>query len=104
MIRSLLRNYLLNPLALGKIVAHLPQFLLLFYRLLRDNRVPLLTRMVPVLGLLLLIFPPNLEVEMIPMLGELDALVIILLTLKLFVWLCPPDVVREHVGRISHAA
>jgi hypothetical protein len=24
------------------------------------------------------------------------------ITLKLFVWLCPPDVVREHVARIAH--
>jgi hypothetical protein len=26
------------------------------------------------------------------------------LKMKLFVWLCPPDVVREHVARIAHRA
>jgi hypothetical protein len=38
---------------------------------------------------------------MIPIVGELDWLVIAYLSLKVFIWLCPPDVVREHVIQIG---
>jgi len=66
--------------------------------------VPGLVKLVPILGVILAISPPNLELEIIPVFGELDFLLIVFLALKLFVWLCPPDVVREHVARIAHRA
>jgi hypothetical protein len=101
-LRDVLRPHFLNPLRLTRILAYLPQFVRLFYRLMADPRVSWLVKLVPALGLLLAISPPNLELEIIPVLGELDFLIVIILTLKLFVWLCPPDVVREHVARIAH--
>jgi uncharacterized membrane protein YkvA (DUF1232 family) len=101
-LRDVLRPHFLNPVRLGRIVAYLPQFVRLFYRLFSDPRVPILVKLVPVLGLVLAISPPNLELEIIPVLGELDFVLIMLVALKVFVWLCPPDVVREHVARIAH--
>ena len=99
--RSFLRMQLLDPLKLRGIIAYLPQFARLFWRLMQDARVPLTTRCVPLLGLIALISPPALELDAIPIIGELDWMVVGYLTLKLFIWLCPPDVVREHVGRIA---
>ncbi len=101
-LRDVLRPHLLNPIRLTRIVAFLPQFARLFYRLFTDARVPRLVKLVPVLGLFLAISPPNLELEIIPVFGELDFLLIAFVTLKVFIWLCPPDVVREHVARIAH--
>ena len=101
---DIMRLRLASPATVGKFIAYLPQFIRLFWRLMKDRRVSLLTKMVPLLGLLLLISPPLLELDMIPIVGELDAIVVIGLALKLFVWLCPPDVVREHVARIAHGA
>jgi hypothetical protein len=103
-LRDVLRPHFLNPVRLTRMLAYFPQFVRLFYRLFTDPRVPRLVKLVPVLGLLLALSPPNLELEIIPVLGELDFLLIIFITLKVFVWLCPPDVVREHVARISHRA
>jgi len=103
-LRDVLRPHILNPVRLTRLLAYLPQFVRLFYALLRDPRVPRLVKLVPALGLMVALSPPNLELEIIPVLGEMDFLLIVFITLKLFVWLCPPDVVREHVARIAHRA
>jgi len=101
---DIMRLRMAGPATLGKFLTYLPQFIRLFYRLIHDKRVSLLTKAVPLMGLLVLLSPPLLELDLIPFVGELDTIVVIGLTLKLFVWLCPPDVVREHVERISHGA
>lgn len=103
-IRDALRPHILNPVRLTRLLAYLPQFVRLFYALLTDCRVPRLVKLVPALGLMVALSPPNLELEIIPVLGEMDFLLIMFISLKIFVWLCPPDVVREHVARIAHRA
>jgi hypothetical protein len=90
-----------GPLQVGRLVIFLPQFLRLFYRLINDARVPMLAKLVPVMGLLLLLTPPALELDLVPIVGELDWLLVGYLSLKVFIWLCPPDVVREQVSRIA---
>jgi hypothetical protein len=91
----------LGPMQLSRLVMFLPQFVRLFYRLITDERVPMLAKMVPWMGLLLMLTPPALELDMIPIIGELDWILIGYLSLKVFIWLCPPDVVREHVSQIG---
>ncbi len=68
---------------------------------MKDPRVPLLAKAVPFLGLLLLVTPPALELDLVPLVGELDWLLVIFISLKVFIWLCPPEVVREHVTRVA---
>jgi hypothetical protein len=68
---------------------------------MKDARVPILAKMVPVLGFLLMLSPPAIELDMVPIIGELDWLLIAIVALKVFIWLSPPDVVREHVSRIA---
>ncbi len=80
---------------------YLPQFVRVFYRLMGDARVSLLAKSVPVLAVLLMLTPPALELDFIPLVGELDWLLVGYLTLKIFIWLCPPDIVREHVSQIA---
>ncbi|MFZ0245197.1 hypothetical protein [Candidatus Binatus sp.] len=101
MFRSMLRMQFLSPMQLSRLVMYLPQFVRLFYRLITDERVPMLAKMVPWMGLLLMLTPPALELDMIPIVGELDWILIGYLSLKVFIWLCPPDVVREHVSQIG---
>jgi len=91
----------LGPMQLSRLVMFLPQFVRLFYRLITDERVPMLAKMVPAMGLLLMLTPPALELDMIPIIGELDWILIGYLSLKVFIWLCPLDVVREHVSQIG---
>jgi len=101
MFRSLLRMQLFSPVQLSRMVIYLPQFVRVFFRLMADSRVGVLAKLVPVLAVLLMFTPPAIELDFIPVIGELDWLLVGFLTLKLFVWLCPPHVVREHVSRIA---
>jgi hypothetical protein len=95
---------LLSPGRMGGFIMHLPSFARVFYRLMIDQRVSPLAKLVPPLGLLLLFTPPALELDFVPLVGELDWLLVIFITLKVFIWLCPSDVVREHVARVAHRA
>jgi hypothetical protein len=104
MFGRLLRMQLMNPLRMRGFIMHLPSFIKLFYRLMKDARVSFIAKLVPVLGLVLLLSPPALELDFIPLIGELDWLIVGYITLKIFLWLCPPEVVREHVGRITQGA
>ncbi len=101
MFRSILRMQLLSPLQLTRLVAYLPQFVRVFWRLMLDERVSLLAKMVPALAVALMLTPPALELDLVPIVGELDWVLVGYLALKVFVWLCPPEVVREHVSRIA---
>ncbi|HKN01943.1 MAG TPA: hypothetical protein VJX23_15610 [Candidatus Binataceae bacterium] len=92
---------LLPPLQMGRLVAFMPQFVRVFWRLMKDERVSLLAKMVPVLAFLLMLSPPAIELDFIPIVGELDWILVAIAALKVFIWLSPPDVVREHVSRIA---
>jgi uncharacterized membrane protein YkvA (DUF1232 family) len=70
----------------------------LAWRLLRDARVPGWAKLIPIAGLLYLLSPIDLIPEaMLPVLGEVDDVVLLLLAVKLFIDLSPPGVVREHL-------
>ena len=96
-----LRMRLLPPLQMSRMVAYLPHFVRLFIALMRDSRVSLLAKLVPVLALLLMLSPPAIELDIVPVLGEIGWLVVGIVAFKLVVWLSPPEVVREHVSRIA---
>ncbi len=69
----------------------------LVWPLFRDRRVPLVVKSVPIVALLYAISPVDLVPDFFPALGQLDDLSVLLLSLLLFVRLCPPEVVREHL-------
>jgi len=95
---------LLSPSRLGGLITHLPSFVRVFYRLMTDRRVSPIAKLVPLLGLLLLFTPPALELDFVPIVGELDWLLVTIISLKVFIWLCPPEIVREHVARVARGA
>jgi len=96
-----LRMHFMPPFQVGRLVAYLPQFVRVFWRLMKDARVPILAKMVPVLAFALMLSPPAIELDLVPIVGEIDLLLVAIVAFKLFVWLSPPDVVREHVSRIA---
>jgi hypothetical protein len=63
---------LMGPLQMRGLIMFLPQFVRVFYRLMPDERVSVLARAVPLLGVLALISPPLLELDFIPIIGEVD--------------------------------
>lgn len=80
------------------LLIYLPQFVRLFARLTADRRVPLLVKLATVLGLLLLLKPPAIELDFIPVIDHLDWLLFGYLSLRLFIWLFQ---LRENVGGIA---
>ncbi len=70
----------------------------LIVRLVRDRRVSPWLKIIPVVGLLYLISPFDLIPDIaLPIVGELDDAAVLWLTNYLFIELCPPEIVQEHV-------
>ena len=81
---------------------HAPNFIRLFWRLLQDKRVSFVAKLPLVIGVLYFIVPLDMIPE-IPIvgLGYLDDIAVLYLGAKLFIKLCPPHVVQEHVRLID---
>ncbi|MEA3338529.1 MAG: DUF1232 domain-containing protein, partial [Chloroflexota bacterium] len=73
----------------------------LAWRLFWDSRVPSWTKVIPPTALAYVIFPMDIIPDMALGLGQLDDLAVVLLGLKLFIELAPPDVVREHLRALG---
>ncbi len=101
MFQRILRMQLLNPVRVGGLLSYLPQFVRVFYRLMKDERVSIFAKIAPFLIVALMFTPPAIELDFVPIVGEIDWIVTLYVALKVFVWLCPSAVVREHVGRIA---
>ena len=84
-----------------QILAHLPDFARLYWRLFRDRRVSILAKALLVSALAYLVWPVDLVPDFVPFVGEVDDLAVVLSGLWLFVRLCPPEVVRERVREIA---
>ena len=84
-----------------QILAHLPNFARLYWRLFRDRRVSLLPKALLVLTLVYVLSPFDVIPDVVPVIGEMDDVVVALGALWLFVRLCPPAVVRETVADIT---
>lgn len=83
-----------------QILPHLPSFARLYWRLFRDRRVSILPKILLVLALLYVLSPFDVIPDLVPVVGEMDDVVIALGALWLFVRLSPPVVVRETVAAI----
>jgi len=70
-------------------------------RLLREPHVGLLRKAVPVLAVVYVISPLDFVPDFIPVLGELDDLGMLLVSLQGFLKLCPPDVLAFHRAAIE---
>jgi uncharacterized membrane protein YkvA (DUF1232 family) len=73
----------------------------LVWRLLRDPAVPAALKTIPPATLLYLLFPFDFLPDLALGLGQLDDIAIILLGLKLFIELCPQEIVRHHLRELS---
>jgi uncharacterized membrane protein YkvA (DUF1232 family) len=84
-----------------QLITHLSSFLKLFSRLIKDRRVPLTSKLLLVGILAYVILPADLVPDFLIGFGQLDDLAVILGGLRLFLRLCPPQVVQEHLRAIS---
>ena len=72
----------------------------LIARLMADGRVNILLKALPIASLVYLFFPFDM-ISVIPGIAALDDIAIVSLGNYLFVELCPPDVVQEHMKSLS---
>ena len=84
-----------------QLIPHLPNFLKLFSRLIKDARVPLTSKLLLVGILAYVVLPADPVPDFLFGVGQLDDLAVILGGLRLFLRFCPPQVVREHLRAIS---
>ena len=84
-----------------QLLTHLPSFVKLFSRLIKDPRVSASPKLIVVGILAYVILPTDLIPDFLVGLGQMDDLAVILCGLKLFLRLCPSEVVQEHLKAIS---
>ncbi len=74
----------------------------LILRLMGDRRVNLFLKLLPLASVAYLIWPVDLAPGMVlPVIGAVDDAAILWLGSYLFVELCPPDVVKEHMKQLT---
>jgi len=83
---------------------NLPNFVRLYWRLLCDRRVSIWPKALLLLSVLYVLSPLDFIPDVIPLFGEIDDLVVVIVVCRLFVYLCPREVVREHVRMIDAGA
>ncbi len=91
-----------SPPPAARILAHLPNFFRLYWRLFRDPRVGIPAKVVLIAGVLYLISPIDLMPDIgLPVLGLVDDILILTVALRVFIWLAPRQVVEEQVRLID---
>ncbi len=74
----------------------------LILRLMGDRRVNPLVKLIPIGALAYLVSPIDLAPDIVlPVIGVLDDAAIVWLGAYLFVELCPPNVVKEHIKALT---
>ncbi|MEP6988190.1 MAG: DUF1232 domain-containing protein [Chloroflexota bacterium] len=73
----------------------------LTWALLRDPRVPLWAKVIPVIGIIYVLSPLDFIPDVIIGLGQLDDLAIVLAGMRLFAAVVPADIVEQHRAEIA---
>ena len=92
-----LSSWFVRPSAMGALFAELR----LAWRLMREPRVARYAKAVPVLAALYVLSPVDIIPDILPVLGQMDDLGVLVLSVKLFLRLCPPSATAFHTAAIS---
>ena len=84
----------------GSFLRELIQQAKLAYALLLDPRVHPLTKLIPLFAVGYLLLPTDIIPDVIPILGQMDDVVVVMLGLRLFFEFAPQMVVQEHLQRL----
>jgi len=85
-----------NPRDRAGMLQELMRNAALAWRLWTDSRVPLLTKLLPVGVLIYMLSPIDLVPDVVPIFGQVDDLLAIVLGVRAFIALCPPELVQFH--------
>jgi len=84
----------------GSFFREVVQQVKLAFGLLLDPRVHPLTKLIPVAAIGYLLLPTDIIPDILPILGQVDDVVVLMLGLRLFFELSPAPVVQEHLQRL----
>ncbi len=70
-------------------------------RLVREPRVPMPAKALPLLATLYLISPVDLALDFLPVVGQIDDLGVLIVALEVFLRLCPEAAVAFHRAAIA---
>ncbi len=73
----------------------------LVWLLMRDSRVPLWIKSLPVGAITYLFLPTDIVPDVIPILGQLDDVAVVLIGMRMFIELAPAYVVEEHMRTLT---
>ena len=85
----------------GSFFREVIQQIKLAYYLMLDPRVHPLVKLIPVFAAGYLLLPTDVIPDVIPVLGQMDDAVVLMLGLRLFFEFAPPSVVQEHLRRLA---
>ena len=92
-----LSSWFVRPSLMGTLFAELR----LAWRLMREPRVPLVAKVLPVLAVLYVLSPLDFIPDILPVLGQVDDIGILILSVKLFLRMCPPATASFHANAIT---
>jgi uncharacterized membrane protein YkvA (DUF1232 family) len=92
-----LSSWFVRPSLMGTLFAELR----LAWRLIREPRVPLVVKALPALAVLYVLSPLDFIPDVLPVIGQLDDLGILVLSVKLFLRMCPSAVASFHAETIT---
>ncbi|MGQ9627210.1 MAG: YkvA family protein [Anaerolineae bacterium] len=87
----------------GDLLSDLVKNARLAWLLFRDKRIPFWLKAIPAATLLYILSPIDFIPGAIPVLGQIDDVGAALLGLMLFIRLCPPSIVNEHLKNLEVA-
>jgi uncharacterized membrane protein YkvA (DUF1232 family) len=95
------KNWLGPYVPQGNIIREVVQQAKLAYNLILDPRVHPIVKLIPVAAVAYLFLPTDLVPDIIPIVGQVDDLAILMIGLRFFFEFAPPEVVQEHLKRLS---
>ena len=100
----LLRRFARPPQAIVRRITKLPWRAKagLALAMLRDPRVPLMTRLIIPAVVLYFALPIDIIPDFIPLLGQLDDVLVLLVALRLVLRSMPEGLLEEHIARLEH--
>ncbi len=73
----------------------------LTWRLVRDPRVPIWTKLIPALALLYVLSPLDFIPDILPVIGQIDDLTIMLASMQLMQRFVPEHLLKEHRDELA---
>jgi uncharacterized membrane protein YkvA (DUF1232 family) len=73
----------------------------LAWRLIRDQRVPWLIKLIPLIVLMYIVSPIDLLPDFVIGLGQLDDLTLLILGVQVFILISPRSIVQQHRDEIN---